>query len=243
MKLPILLCMLSVILFGTVSAQQNGSRITIAHAEQRSVLERMNAQMIPRVDFEDTRLDEAVDFLRLSGADYDRLETAPKRFSIVLVDCDLDHRKINSLFLRNVSLYDLLNQIAALTNTCIYTGSNVIEFYDGERHAPNRRTPPAGKAMDEANAVIIPRLDFVDTPITDAVEFLNSRVPEIDDSKIEVRIVIDPSVDPDALVPAIRTRDISLGHAAFLLSLRTGLRLTVDGNTLRIVKQPAKQHE
>ena len=56
MKLPMLLITLAVPVFGTLVAQDEGNRITIAPAEREKVVERMTSMVMPRVDFEDTKL-------------------------------------------------------------------------------------------------------------------------------------------------------------------------------------------
>jgi hypothetical protein len=236
MKLPILLITLAVPVFGTLFAQEEGNRITIAPAEREKVLERMTSMVMPRVDFENTKLGEAVDFFRMSENGCERLPTAPKPYGFIVVTPGLDERKIGKLSARNIGLHDLLNQCAVLTGSCIYVSNNLIEFHDGDRIDPARFAMPEGKGMDAARHIIIPRLDFVDTSLEEAVEFLNSRIADLVAPEKRLRLVIDPATDSQVLIPQMRARDISLADATMMMALRTGNRLASDATTLRIVK-------
>ncbi|RYD31633.1 MAG: hypothetical protein EOP87_14360 [Verrucomicrobiaceae bacterium] len=236
MKLPILLIALAVSISGNLFAQEKENRITIAPAEREKVLERMTSMVVPRVDFVDTKLGEAVDFFRRSENDCERLQTAPKPYGFIIVTPGLDERKIKKLSVRDIAFHDLLNQCAALTGSCIYVSNNLIEFHDGDRIDPARFVMPEGKAMDAARNIIIPRLDFVDTSLEEAAEFLNSRSADLVAPEERVQLVIDPSADSQTLIPQMRARDISLADAAMLMALRTGNRFASDATTLRIVK-------
>ncbi|MGD7653657.1 MAG: hypothetical protein ACQCXQ_10610, partial [Verrucomicrobiales bacterium] len=77
--------------------------------------EKLHRIIIPRIDFEDTTLEEAIDFLRLRTAESDSLELDPSKKGVNIVNRGSGGLKIRELKLKNVPLSQALKYICDAT--------------------------------------------------------------------------------------------------------------------------------
>jgi hypothetical protein len=89
--------------------------------------------IIPVIDFQDTRLDEGIEFLRLRARELDTAEADPakKGINIVIrmmgiIGGEADSPRINELRLRNVPLGDALKNLCEGTNMRYKTEGNAV---------------------------------------------------------------------------------------------------------------------
>jgi hypothetical protein len=93
---------------------------------------------------------------------------------------------------------------------------------------------PNGKAADFAMKLIIPRVDFVDITLRDAVDHLNQRARELTKDGPVYPIVLDPSVDPNAKIKELRIRNCPALVALDYCKEQLKYKVTGDDKELRI---------
>jgi hypothetical protein len=110
---------------GTESALANDPALPINDAAKKAILEKLNSIIIQRIDFKDTTIEEAVDFLRQRAVELDATEPDPARKGINLVVVPPPQAtaegpvpvppRIGELKLRNVPLGRALQYICEIT--------------------------------------------------------------------------------------------------------------------------------
>jgi bla regulator protein blaR1 len=110
---------------GTESALANDPALPINNAAKKAILEKLNSIIIPRIDFKDTTIEEAVDFLRQRAVELDATEPDPAKKGINLVIVPPPQAtaegpvpvppRIGELKLRNVPLGRVLQYICEIT--------------------------------------------------------------------------------------------------------------------------------
>ena len=110
---------------GTETALANDPALPINDAAKKAILEKLNSIIIPRIDFKDTTIEEAVDFLRQRAMELDATEPDPAKKGINLVVVPPPQTtaegpvpvppRIGELKLRNVPLGRVLQYICEIT--------------------------------------------------------------------------------------------------------------------------------
>lgn len=225
-------------LWGLVASLAAQERMAFEPPEKAGeILARMRAEKFPRIDFEDAKLSEALDFLRMRNAEICSMEgEKPRRFGIRIMAPDLRNRKIANLRVRNITLESSLLRIAELTGSWIMATEDTIEFHPGDRVSPAILASYRSKAMQAARETVIPDLLFDDMNLVEAAEAIYEAMPEGAKADGRVKIFLDASVDQQAKVPDMRWTRVRLSAAMSHLAAVTGHRLRADQTTLRILK-------
>ena len=110
---------------GNETALENDPALPVNGAAKKAILEKLNSIILPRIDFENTTVVEAIDFLRLRSHELDKTEPDPAKKGVNIVI--LPPRPaaaegtrpqplvIGELKLRNVSLGRILQYICEIT--------------------------------------------------------------------------------------------------------------------------------
>lgn len=220
-------------------------------AEASSELERkLAAIVIPSVEFVETPMEDAVAFLRVRARDLDESTggTDEKGVNIVL-DGTLKDTSI-TLKLRNVPVGEALKYVAALGGAAYSVEGSVVVI-----GAKGSGSAGAGATIGSADnfkiavqreklaGIKIPRIEFVDTPLKDALAFLQSRSTELDmtttnplEKGIDL-IVTEFAGFEDARV-SLNLSNISLGEALKFTCSLAGGSYEVEPNAVVIRGAP-----
>ena len=164
-----------------------------AESEIESKLRRI---IIPRIDLEDCSLEEAIDFLRLRAKELDITENDPAKKGVNFVirssrpavekgdGADPASAIIAELRLRNVPLAEVLRYICEAARRSYkvdefaVTIGPVGELKGGA--ATIATGPGAAIITKKLNQIIIPRVEFEDTTLEEAIDFLRLLNMELD---------------------------------------------------------------
>lgn len=170
-------------------------------------MKKLNEIIIPLIDFEDCSLEEAIDFMRFRVRELDTAEKKPENRGIsfiirkpkvkakeleqaaaggLLVE-DQGGPRIRRLRLANVPASSALKYMCMLTNMKLSIGEHGIEISP----SINGDLGLAGEVDAQAKAqlqqrikeIIIPKIDFEDVTIDEAVEFLRMKAQEMEPQK------------------------------------------------------------
>jgi hypothetical protein len=87
--------------------------------------------------------------------------------------------------------------------------------------------PDLSKMNEKLDTIIIPAMEFVDTPLPDALEFLQQRSVELDPSKEGINIIVKPGSLQDALL-TLNLKQIPLRQALIYMAELSGGGITVE---------------
>ncbi len=218
---------------------------------------KLNQIIIPRVDFENTSLEEAVKYLSIHSAELDTSELDPAKKGVNFVirrppGVDPGTLRVKELRLRNVPLAMVIKYICEQTQTTYKLDDRAVTFVPKDKakaveQAPEQAQKLAGPGKLEAklNQIIIPRVDFENTSLEEAVKFLSIRsaaldTTELDPAKKGVNFVIrrprGADADPGTLrVKELRLRNVPLAMVIKYICEQTQTTYKVDDRWVTFV--------
>ncbi|YCM42896.1 M56 family metallopeptidase [Verrucomicrobiaceae bacterium 227] len=195
----------------------------------------LQAIIIPKVDFRETTLQEAVDFLRLRALE---LDPAKKGINVNIFgeDRNLSQRKIESLELANVPLLVALQYICQISKArYVVEGRNIFIFPLNEETEEEKAAKAAWqKKIEPLKKIIIPEIRLEEATLAEAVEFLRLRSLEVDPTKKGVNINI-LSDDKNLHLINLNMRKVPLTVVLQYICEATKTRYTVEGRNISIV--------
>lgn len=201
--------------------------------------------ILPRVEFTEVTLIDAVTQLNASAEEAAKGQPVPK---VVLDGSGDPGAKVRELMIRNVPLSVAVRYCAEQTKHKVVAKEGELRITKDA--APPAGAPvvveeaadkakPAGKALEAAHKIIIPRIDFLSVTLQEAVDFLNLRAKELSKDEPFFPVVIDPAVDATKVINSeLRLRNVPLSVALKYCVDAAGLRLTGDDKEIRISKRP-----
>lgn len=215
-----------------------------------AITEKLNSIILPSLDFEDVSIEDAVDFLRIRAAELDVKEPDAKKrgLNIVILQqnpapAEAAAPLIRELRLRNVPLGTALKYICEQTNLGYRVDATGVTLMPA-KDANEEPALPAEDARialirDKLASIIIPSLDFEDTSIEEAVDFLRMRAMELDAKEPDARkkglnfVIMNPQA------AAFHIKELKLKNATLETVLKaiceqTKLRYTVGDSAIVI---------
>lgn len=237
-------------LFGVTKGQQPrpapaevDPALPVDEAARGIILKKLNSIIIPRLDFQDTTVEEAIDFLRLRSAELDTTETDPSKKGINFVivpprpgpeGAAAKRLTIAELKLRNVPLGRAIQYICELTDLQYKVDDTAVIL--GAKEAANAQPAeandsPAKEAIQKKlDSIIIPSIDFQDTSLGEAIHFLRLRSIELDPEETGLNFVLRlsrPASGEPAAMP--RIKELKLNNVPLAAALRQICELTNHG--------------
>jgi len=144
--------------------------------------------ILPSVQFRGATFDEAVEFLRVKSR---QLDPEKKGVNIV-APAGLTAVKL-TLDLKSVPLSKALHYVAQLSNLDVHfieSGVILTRRDDSQPALPSPSQTAASRAVDKAEAIIVPSVVFSGATLTEAVEYLRMKGRELAPDKQGVNIII-----------------------------------------------------
>jgi hypothetical protein len=192
---------------------------------------RLARQLIPTVQFQDALVEEAVEYLHISRGCLDEsaiTPAQPQHINIILKAGAFPAPPTFSLDLKNVPRGEALRYIAELAGLKLrfHAHAVVISPVDDALDAPIL-IESKGIAKALADKLIIPKIEFQNATLRDAIDFVRIKSRELDPDKKGTQITVGPGVE------LTRTIDLTLKSMPASELLRycaalTGHRLSVD---------------
>ena len=248
-------------LFGATKAQERKPRrapaVPPAAADGPEVtslteinFKKLEKLVIPVVKFENTSLEEAIDFVRTKSKELDTAEKDPAKKGMDFVIMKPregskapDPAKARvTLNLKSATVRTVLQEISKQTNLRFSISESGVTFLPADHKDNFRHEPPVepkapnGKAGQSGIKIIIPAVELVDVSLTEAVETLNRQAKENAKAEQVFPIVLDPEVDGGVMIPELRLRNVPLSVALEYVCDVTKNVLTGNDKELRITK-------
>ncbi len=107
--------------------------------------------------------------------------------------------------------------------------------------APKAPVPaqPAGAALKRAAAIILPKLDFRDATLSEALDFLREKSAALDPERKGVNLVLMPAAKGGAPQITLSLSEVPLSEALRYIAALAGYEVTADEHAITL-RPPAK---
>ena len=196
--------------------------------------------IIPSIEFADTPIQDAIDFLAQRSQELDASTDDPKAkgVNIVLVNDETLNEKTVTLKVTNIALVDALQFVADLVDGELKNLDHAIAITPRNHRQAVTKKEDADEMAEKIDDIVIPSIEFHDTPLKDALDFLRQRAIELDaDSPKEkkgVNIVLKPAEENETV--SVRLRNIPVGDAVILTALSAGYNVEIRRSGLFLSK-------
>jgi type II secretory pathway component HofQ len=264
----------------------SGKPVGPKSADEKNPLQaKLDAIVIPQIQFHEATLSEAVEFLRRKSLDLDTTTTDPNQKGvnmIVKAGGNTPEARI-TLDLKNIPLGEALRYLAQLSglqlvvephavlllsladfearqkqvessapnkpgmvitaeSISIDKGTGVVDASGDVKIKTSQGTISTEQAKVEtkpsAGEVILPKVQFHEATLTEAVEFLRVKSRELDPEKKGLNILVKPGGDPKAKI-TMELKDVPAYEALRYVAEIAGCKLTVEGDVFVIAPTEA----
>ncbi|WP_035611114.1 M56 family metallopeptidase [Haloferula sp. BvORR071] len=232
----------------------------------RVISNKLTTIVIPVVKFENTSLEEAVDFIRTKSKELDTAEKDPAKKGVNFIirmpregsgAPDPGKARI-TMDLKNVTMISALQKIADQTKLRFSVDESGLTFLPADHKETFQNLPPgtdiekldeirfpdppppklpAGKAAQADFKIVIPTVEFVDVSLTEAVASLNKQAKENAKGQPVFPVVLDAKVNGETKVQELRLRNVPLTIAVQYLSEVTKSSITANDTEIRITRR------
>ncbi|MEP6670695.1 MAG: M56 family metallopeptidase [Chthoniobacter sp.] len=208
---------------------------------ESAALKKAEKIIIPRIEFREATLAEALDLLRAKA----RAADPDGKGVNVLVKAEVNADLRITLSLTNVPLIEGVRYVAGLANLELR-----VEPYGLVLVQAGEPTPPAtsgvapivapaeSAALKKAERIIFPKIEMREAPLAEMLDYLRTKATELDPDKTGVNIVLQPGTESDARI-TVSLVNIPLIEALRYTASLAGLEVRAEPNAL-ILAPPAK---
>ncbi len=210
-------------------------------SRQVDIQKKLKTIVISSYEANDVTLTEAIDFLRLRCSELDETEIAKSKKGINFVITSPP--QINPLRvsvqprLQNIPAATLLQYIAYKVRMKVIIKEYFVELVPlGAPDTPELKAT-ASEVAAAAAKIIIPRTDFENCQLDEAVNFFNARIKELALGKNAPVVILDAKADSGATIRELRVKNVSVLALVSYVASFTGHQVLSEGNILRITKK------
>ncbi len=263
----------------------SGKPVGAKPADEKIPLQaKLDAIVIPQIQFHEATLSEAVEFLRRKSLDLDTTTTDPNQKGVNMIVKEVGNiaEARITLDLKNIPLGEALKYVAQLSNLRLVVeryavtlisqadfeaqqkqagslvsgnqgmvvtsksltndkvsgvvtavGDVKIETPQGSISAEKVAIKPNTRPKPAAGEIIIPKVQFHEATLAEAVEFLRIKSRDFDPEKKGLNILIKPGGDPMAKI-TMQLKDVPAYEALRYVAEISGGKLTVEGDVFVI---------
>jgi bla regulator protein blaR1 len=222
-------CLVALLItFGVTKAQEPvNPKVELKAVEPmtigRAYIEKkLDTIVIPKVEVENAVLEEMVDVLRQYSRQFDTEKNpAQKGINFVLKKpSEEDHAifkpRLITFQKNNITLRGLVIEIRKQSGMEFKVDDFGLVFFPPEVAEKLEKVAPmpklTGKAAEFAQKLIIPEINFKDTTLREALDFLNARAKELTKDGPVYPIVLDSKADPNAKISELHFKNMPLSH-------------------------------
>ncbi|TCO89415.1 beta-lactamase regulating signal transducer with metallopeptidase domain [Chthoniobacter flavus] len=220
---------------------------------QSPMLAKATKIIIPKIEFREATLNEALEFLRKKAMEFDPDKTGVK----ISVKPGVESNDMRiTLSLSNVPLIEALKYVTdlAAVGLTVLPDALVIQPTNGDARGAGgppppipgldaAPTPPAvsesakpealaeSPTLNKATKIILPEIEFRDATLREAVDFLRMKARELDPDKTGINIVVKPGAGADVHITLSLT-NIPLIEALHYVAGLAGLQMKAEKNAV-----------
>ncbi len=206
--------------------------------QQMTPVQKLTNLTIPELEFEETPLGTAIDFLRSKSVDLD-----PAGIGVNFVVSNAVDKSVPvTLRLRHAPLGDVLRYITELSRTSFKVDRIAVQIEprDPQVSVPTKSSTSrtAGKLTRQMKAMNLASIELSDTPLSIAIEFLEGKSMELDPSRRGINFVIGDGVNRELPI-SLRLNNVPLSTALGYVVQLSNNRIRVDPRAIVILPPQA----
>lgn len=209
---------------------------------EKRLLHVLSHRFLFRVSLQDCPVDEAVEYLRVDSACYDK--TPPASLSaprnMVLHLRDNPQRRRITLDLCNIPLLDALGYMAEMSGLKLSLRSSALVFSDHDLGPPPKLSTKPSPFEVRARQVIPTSVALQGATLDDALSYLHVKIRQDDPNHQNVIVQMRPAATEDPVI-TLYLKECSLIDILDHFALQSGRRLSVEGDAF--VLTPANPGE
>ncbi|MEM1295899.1 MAG: hypothetical protein AAGH89_11075 [Verrucomicrobiota bacterium] len=211
----------------------------LGFAQQRMTpIQKLANLTIPELEFAETPLGTAIDFLRAKSVDLDPTGAGVN----FVISNTVDKTVPVTLRLRNAPIGDALRYLTELSRTSFKVDRVAVQIQprDPEVSVPTQSSTSrlAGQLTQKMRAMQLTSIELSDTPLATAVDFLEGKSLELDPSKRGINFVIGDGVNREVPV-SLRLNNVPLSTALGYVVQLSNNRIRVDPRAIVILPPQA----
>lgn len=185
----------------------------------------LESVIVPSVEFAETPVTDAVDFLVQRSRELDKAEKdqSKKGVNVVLLG-DFEDERL-TLRLSDIPLGEMIKVVAELLDAKVEIRPEVVMLSSGEIYEAVARGEGSESLEAKLQTIILPSVEFQDTPLRAALEFLRQRSAELDKGNGGGVNVALKSGDP--VTVSLRLKEVSLFTALEMTVRAAGHRMEI----------------
>ena len=175
---------------------------------QDKVGDKLETLVLPVLNFQATPLGDAIAFLRQKSVE---LDPEKKGVNIAILNQELRNKPV-TLRLRDIPIGDAIRYTSLIADAHMKKGDHAVTIVPKkEGQEENNIEYDTTDYRKRLNSIIVPSIEFHETPLIDALEFLAAKSRELDEHGKGINIVChrNPNQNPITL----RLNNIPLGEA------------------------------
>ncbi len=203
----------------------------------RALAEMMRRVVLPRLDVEDSGLDEVVDHLRARSAEPGK---ANRSFSVVIrypLDGERPPPPRVTLKAEDITLFDAFALVADKADMRVLVGPFAVTFAP-KISGPVVEDDPAAREIAEAmKRIVLPFVDFGECDLGEAIDFLRSQSRGGEGRRIDFVILAPPDGENPPPRVTLKARNTPLFDAVSLVADQAGMKAAVDAYAVTFVSR------
>ncbi|MGJ8696962.1 MAG: YfbK domain-containing protein [Verrucomicrobiaceae bacterium] len=206
-----------------------------------SLAEKLDHIMIPAVSFEDTTIEEALNYLLLKAGIHDRvtLDNTQKGFNIVRYVRDQSRRRLSMEATEEMTAREFLEEIAERAGLEVEVDDFAVVVSDKGEKVEQWEYEKSGEVSSEfvdrkLRQIVVPQVDVLHSTLGELIDFLELRSKEFDSTTLEagdkgMEFVLEEPGLADLELNVLQLRNAPLVEVAKHVANMTGTRFRVDG--------------
>ncbi|HVJ46675.1 MAG TPA: hypothetical protein VM511_09845 [Luteolibacter sp.] len=142
----------------------HGSKVPDFNAKEGTlearIKERLGKKIVPRVEYENVTLVDAVDFMRMRDAEISSEAERAERIDFRIAP-ELRERRISEIRIRNVSQWKLIKLFAMESGTELEFGENFVRFVEAPTPAAESDDPPSSEPVEAKGSPLMANLRWI----------------------------------------------------------------------------------
>lgn len=175
---------------------------------QNKVEDKLESLVLPVLNFHDTPLSDAIEFLQQKTIE---LDPKKKGINIAILNQGLRSKPV-TLKLRDIPIGEAIRYTSLVVGAHMKKGDFAVTIIPGEPVQDEKKIEYDSTAYEKKlKSIIVPSIEFRETPLGDALDFLVAKSRELDSQGQGINLVYHGNSNQNPVT--LRLNDIPLGEA------------------------------
>ncbi|MFK5922335.1 MAG: M56 family metallopeptidase [Verrucomicrobiota bacterium] len=215
-------------------AKQNSGKDQLAQLHE----DKLESIIIPLIEFADTSLPDAINFIVHRSRELDTSEKNPADKGVNIISYQALSDVKLTLRLSNIPLGEALRVIADLADADLKKMPHAIALVPQNFHTSVVKEKESSAIQNKLKNIILPSVEFKGTPINDALAYLQQRSVDLDSqspvNQKGINLVLKKSKDDKKIT--LNLRNISLGEVLLITAQTANYEMQIRPHSILLTK-------